>query len=60
MIFVWAMVILIGVIMIVLGPVLFVTKQMVLIGLVLGASGVLMVFKGLLAASDWRIRAHGR
>jgi hypothetical protein len=41
MIFVWAMVILIGVIIIVLGPVLFVTKQMVLIGIVLGALGVL-------------------
>lgn len=52
-----AMVILLGVIMMVLGPVLLVTKHLVLIGTIIGALGVLVLFRGLLTTSDWTIRA---
>jgi hypothetical protein len=51
MLFIWAMVILAGVIMMVLGPVLLVTKSMVLIGIVLVVLGALVLFRGLLGAS---------
>ena len=49
---VWPMVVLTGVIMIVLGPVLFVTKHMAIVGSVLGAMGVVGVFRGLLAVKE--------
>ena len=49
---VWPMVVLTGVIMIVLGPVLFVTKHMAIVGSVLGAMGVVAVFRGLLAVKE--------
>jgi len=52
MVFVWSLVVLIGVVMMVLGPVLLVTKQMVLAGIVLGVIGVLTTFRGLLARSS--------
>ena len=51
MAFGWSLVLFVGVLMMVLGPVLLVTKQMVLIGMVLGAVGTLMVFRGLLGIS---------
>ena len=49
MAFVRAAVLFIGVVMMVLGPVLLVTKQMVLIGMVLEVVVILTVFRGLLA-----------
>jgi len=47
MAFLWPIVLLIGVMTLVLGPVLLVTKHMVLTGSVLGALGILVVFRGL-------------
>lgn len=44
----WPVVLLVGVIALVLGPVLFVTAHMLLVGIVLGALGALVVFRGLL------------
>jgi hypothetical protein len=52
MVFVWSLVVLIGVVLMVLGPVLIVTKQMVLAGIVLEVIGVLTTFRGLLARSS--------
>ena len=53
---VWAVIILVGVIMMVLGPVLLVTKHMILVGIVLGVLGVLVLFRGLLTVSGRTVR----